>query len=137
MIVDSNVFLHLANPDGPESALVLDAFERLSFANRAFLNPVILAEISPGFADCRSVEHFVGGLGVRLIGLTAADAFRAGQTFAAYRRNGGPRIAILSDFLIGAQAATKGWPILTRDPKRFSSYFPEVELIDPLQVPND
>jgi hypothetical protein len=31
----------------------------------------------------------------------------------------------------------RGWPILTRDPARFASYFPEVELIDPLKVEND
>ncbi|HVR90849.1 MAG TPA: type II toxin-antitoxin system VapC family toxin [Novosphingobium sp.] len=134
MIVDSNIFLHIASPEHADSALVLDAFERLSFDARPYLNPVIFAEISPGFGDCSSVERFVAGLGVELVGLTPDDAFRAGHAFREYRHKGGPRTTILPDFLIGAQAAVRGWPILTRDPKRFSTYFPEVELIDPLKT---
>jgi predicted nucleic acid-binding protein len=65
------------------------------------------------------------------------DAYRASIAFRAYRQKGGPRTTILPDFLIGAQASVRGWPILTRDPKRFESYFPEVEIVDPLKAQND
>lgn len=135
MIVDSNVFLHIVNPEGEASARVLAAFEAVSLTTTAVhINPIIFAEISPAFAECRFVQHFLAGLGVTVVALSEEDAFRGGQAFLAYRRNGGPRTSILPDFLIGAQAASRGWPILTRDPKRFSSYFPEVEVIDPLTI---
>ena len=34
-------------------------------------------------------------------------------------------------FLIGAHAAVKGWPLLTRDAGRYRSYFPAVTLLTP------
>jgi predicted nucleic acid-binding protein len=137
MIVDSNIFLHMVNPEDDASARVVAAFQTVSLASQTYINPIIFAEISPGFGACQIVERFLAGLGVTVVDLSPDDAFRAGQAFLAYRRNGGPRTSILPDFLIGAQAESRGWPILTRDPKRFSSYFPDVELIDPLKVHND
>ena len=134
MIIDSNIFLHIVNPEDEASARVLAAFETVSLNSPVYINPIIFAEISAGFEACSVVEKLLAGLGVTVVGLSPEDAFQAGQAFLAYRRNGGPRTSILPDFLIGAQAASRGWPIMTRDPKRFSSYFPEVELIDPLKV---
>lgn len=132
MIVDSDVFLDVFNPEDEQSERVAAAFRRLGARASLHLNLIIFAEISPAFASHEVVQQLVAGLGVKVIDLTTEEAFRAGVAFRSYRRNGGPRTTILPDFLIGAQAAIRGWSILTRDPKRFSSYFPEVELIDPL-----
>ena len=58
--------------------------------------------------------------------------FMAGQQFRAYRaRSESPRTSLLPDFLIGAQAAILGLPILTRDTRRYRTYFPTVHLITP------
>lgn len=137
MIVDSNIFLDIFSPESEQSMKVRNALEALSRDVPPCINVIVFAEISPGFEDCGLLESLLEGFNVKLVGLNASDAFRAGQAFRSYRRNGGPRTSLLPDFLIGAQAANRGWPILTRDPKRFASYFPEVELIDPLQVSND
>lgn len=137
MIVDSNVLLDIFHPESAQSEAVAVAFYRLSAARDAHINHVIFAEISADFRSSADVEAVVSGMIIEITALSLEDAFRAGAAFREYRRNGGPRTTILPDFLIGAQAAVRGWPILTRDPKRFASYFPEVELIDPLQVPND
>lgn len=58
-------------------------------------------------------------------------AFLAGKAFVGYRRAGGRRRSPLPDFFIGAHAAVLGWPLLTRDPGRYRTYFPTVELIAP------
>jgi predicted nucleic acid-binding protein len=44
---------------------------------------------------------------------------------------GGPRTTLLADFFIGAHAEAAGLPILTRDPRRYRTYFPSVALITP------
>jgi hypothetical protein len=43
----------------------------------------------------------------------------------------GIRTGVLSDFFIGARAETEGLPLLTRDVRRYRSYFPTVNLIAP------
>ena len=74
------------------------------------------------------------GFNVKFVALSTADAFRAGQAFRPYRRKVVREHYDYSRFPDRCAGSSRGWPILTRDPKRFSSYFPEVELIDPLKV---
>jgi predicted nucleic acid-binding protein len=57
--------------------------------------------------------------------------FLAGKAFVRYRKVGGGKNNVLADFFIGAHAAVKKLPLLTRDAKRYRSYFPSVELIVP------
>src|SRR5439155_2683764 len=58
-------------------------------------------------------------------------AFLAGKCFVKYRRAGGARRAPLPDFYIGAHAAVRGMPLLTRDAGRYRTYFPKLELVVP------
>jgi predicted nucleic acid-binding protein len=132
MIVDSNVLIDILNPDNPEAEQVTDAFVRLSVDHSMRINLVVFAETCSRFVALEEAQRTMDRLGLEMADLSRLDAFRAGTAFREYRRKGGPRQSILPDFLIGGQAANMGWPILTRDPKRFASYFPEVELIDPL-----
>jgi predicted nucleic acid-binding protein len=57
--------------------------------------------------------------------------FVAGKAFRRYRQAGGPRTGILPEFFIGAHAQVARARILTRDTRRYRTYFPEVELIAP------
>ena len=60
-----------------------------------------------------------------------AALFLAGKAYLRYRTAGGVRTGVLSDFLIGAHAAVERLPLLTRDVRRYRSYFPTVNLIAP------
>jgi len=53
------------------------------------------------------------------------------EAFARYRRAGGPRALPLPDFFIGAHAQAAGLVLLTHDPARVRTYFPQVKLIAP------
>ena len=137
MIVDSNVLIDIINPVDKLAVKSANGFATASGALSPHVNIIILAEISPGFDNPVMMNTQIAELGLTIAPFTTDEAYRAGIAFRNYRRNGGPRTTILPDFLIGAQASVRGWPILTRDPARFASYFPEVELIDPLEVEND
>lgn len=132
MIVDTNVVLHLLDDAHPDSEQIVAAFIAVCETHDAVTNEIVFAETSPSFASVEAVHAQFKALGIAIERLTFAECYRAGAAFREYRRNGGPRTTILPDFLIGAQAAVRGWPILTRDSKRFARYFPEVEIIDPL-----
>lgn len=95
------------------------------------INQVIYAELAAGYSSRERLERALGGVGVRRLNLPFSAAWRVASAFAEYRRAGGPRSVPLPDFFIGAHAAAADLPLLTRDPARIRSYFPEVELIAP------
>jgi hypothetical protein len=133
MIVESNVLIDILNPDRDDARRVIDTFNRLAATHIQRINLVVFAEACSRFTTLAMAQAIVDQLNLKMADLTPEDAFRAGLAFQEYRRNGGPRQTILPDFLIGGQAANRGWPILTRDSKRFASYFPELTIIDPLE----
>jgi predicted nucleic acid-binding protein len=137
MIADSNIIIDLLHGEGVSADIVQQAFVKCSLLGQLYVNPVIFAESASGSPSLQDFEVRLIQLGLQNMPLSNEDAYRASLAFRAYRQNGGPRTTILPDFLIGAQASNRGWPILTRDPKRFASYFPEVELIDPMQADYD
>jgi predicted nucleic acid-binding protein len=95
------------------------------------VNQVIYAEISIGFHGPEECERAMLARGIELVPLPWPASFLAGRAFLEYRRRGGARRSPLPDFFIGAHAAVARLRILTRDPSRYRSYFPTVELIAP------
>jgi len=132
VILDSNVIIALLDPDCP--APYRARIATLSSVHQPRINEIIFAEIARGFLDAQEVEDMLEAIGVSLVRLTLPECHRASIAFGEYRRRGGERATILPDFLIGAQAATRGWPLVTRDRRGFASYFPELELIDPTET---
>lgn len=57
--------------------------------------------------------------------------FLVGKAYVQYRRNGGTRTSTLPDFYIGAHAATADVALLTRDTRRYATYFPTVRIVTP------
>jgi predicted nucleic acid-binding protein len=51
--------------------------------------------------------------------------------FDRWSRRGGLRHGVLADFFVGAHAAVRRLPLLTRDATRYRAYFPTLELITP------
>jgi predicted nucleic acid-binding protein len=60
-------------------------------------------------------------------------AFLAGKAFREYRQRGGVKTSPLPDFYIGAHAQVAGLTLLTRDARRYRTYFPELQLIAPTE----
>lgn len=67
----------------------------------------------------------------RRAGLPWAATFLAGKAFMSYRRHRGAASAPLPDFFIGAHAAVDDLALLTRDTRRYRTYFPTVRLLAP------
>jgi predicted nucleic acid-binding protein len=129
-LVDSNVLLDLftADPrwcDWSETQLA-DALDRAE----TLINPIIYAEISIGFGRIEELERALPGE-LKREALPWDAAFLAGKCFLEYRRRGGPKRSPLPDFYIGAHAAVTGRALLTRDPRRYRSLFPRLEVISP------
>ncbi|OHV19862.1 MULTISPECIES: type II toxin-antitoxin system VapC family toxin [Rhizobium] len=130
-LVDTNILVDLAVAGSDwhcwSRRKMLDVFRD----GPVLINPIIYSEFSVRYDDMDEVEQLLPQDEFRRENLPWPAAFAAAQAFRLYRRAGGGRERILSDFLIGAHAAIRGYKILTRDPSGYRSYFPSVELITP------
>lgn len=131
ILVDTNIFVDLwtRNPEWGEWSE--QALVRAADDGPLAVNPIIYAELCLGFEEESQLEETLGDVGVRRLPLPYAAAWPAAQAFAAYRKRGGQRSAPLPDFFIGAHALVEGLVLLTRDPRRYRSYFPKVRLTSP------
>lgn len=92
---------------------------------------VVAAELSSRMSSPEELERTLGSLGIEVADLDMDAAFIAGHAHREYRDRGGKRESLIPDFLIGSQALSMGASMLTRDPRRFRSYFPSLPLITP------
>ncbi len=128
---DSNILLDVITEDprwSPWSESVLNACER---RGPVVINQVIFAEVSPPFSRVEDIRTFLAAGHVRLEELPWDAAFLAGQAFRDYRRRGGPRTSPLNDFFIGAHALVQGYTLVTRDARRYRTYFPALRVVAP------
>jgi predicted nucleic acid-binding protein len=93
------------------------------------INAIVYAELAAGSAGQAPLDAWIARMRLVHAPFTHRALFQAGQAFRKYRRGGGPRANVLADFFIGAQVSVEGWPILTRDARRYRTYFPEVALL--------
>jgi predicted nucleic acid-binding protein len=101
--------------------------------HRLAINPIIYAELSLTFSTVEALDQELDELGVVMIELPRPALYLAGKAFARYRHQGGTKNNVLADFFIGAHAAVVRCSILTRDTRRYTSYFSSVKLIAPGQ----
>lgn len=130
MIFDSNIVLHLLDePPGSQLYLAIEGTR----AGRVCINEIVFAELSSRFRSAELLERVLDTFELPVERLALAECHRAGLAYAEYRRRGGNKQTMLPDFLIGAQAELRGWPLVTRDRKGFASYFPDLKIIDPTE----
>jgi predicted nucleic acid-binding protein len=131
VLVDSNVILDVVTEDAEWLDWSASALERAASGAPLIINPLIYAEVSIGF---HRIEELDAALPVDYFErrpLPWAAGFLAGKCFAAYRARGGSKRSPLPDFYIGAHAAIEGLTLLTRDPRRYRTYFPRLRLLGP------
>lgn len=131
VLVDANVLLDIMTADPAWGRASESAMARLSLEAPLIINPIIYAEVSIGFREPAPLDQALAGAGLLREDLPWEAAFLAGKAFVKYRRQGGARRAPLPDFYIGAHAAIEGMALLTRDARRYRTYYPKLELICP------
>ena len=127
--VDTNILLDVFLPDkrfAEESARLL----KVAYDEGALIIcDIVYAELVPQFGNGRALEDALGTLHVSVSPSTTDSAFLAGERWGHYRKSGGTRERIITDFLIGAHASIKAGRFLTRDRGFYASYFPELSIL--------
>jgi hypothetical protein len=130
-LVDANVILDIVTEDSDwldwSAAMLEEAAEQGTLA----INVVVYAEVAVRFDRIEDLEEALPPAYFRRESIPWEAAFLAAKCFERYSRGGGARRSPLPDFLIGAHAAVAGMTLLTRDARRYRTYFPRLRLVAP------
>ena len=130
-LVDTNILFDLATKDSEWAVWSLKAIQDVAVDGPIYINAIIYAELSARYEQPGQVDEFAEIAGVQLLDIPRKAAFLAAKAFGRYREAGGTRTGVLSDFFIGAHATALDIPLLTRDIRRYRTYFPDLRLIAP------
>lgn len=129
--VDTNILIDIAsdNPrwaDWSRQALAA-AYER----GPLIINVAVYAEFAINFVSVAECDAELEPFKLTVADIPKAAAFGAAQAFKGYKLAGGARVNVLPDFFIGAHAEAMGAPLITRDSRRYRTYFPRLMLLSP------
>jgi predicted nucleic acid-binding protein len=131
MLVDTNVLVDVLANDPDWCDWSVAQLQAQSRVHRLAINPIIYSELSLTFSSVEALDDVLEDMQLGMMEMPKAALFLAGKAFVHYRRSGGTKHNVLGDFFIGAHAAVAGLPVLTRDARRYRSYFPGVKLVTP------
>jgi len=130
-LVDTNVLADILTGDPVWLEWSVEQLSQCREKGSLLINEVTYAELAVRFETESDLSRTLTNFGIHLERAPTPALFSAGKAFARYRAAGGPRTSLLPDFFIGAHAQVTGNSILTRDVRRYRSYFPDVPLIAP------
>lgn len=131
VLIDANVLIDLFTDDPEWADWSEQALADAAGSGEVLINPIIYAEVCIAFTDARNLDTALRQTGITRVELPYPAGFLAGKAFLKYRKRGGSKRSPLPDFYIGAHAETTRLKLLTRDPRRYRTYFPKVKLICP------
>jgi hypothetical protein len=131
ILVDSNIILDIFLDDPNWAEWSEAALSEYSVHTPLYINPIIYTEISIGFKKIEELETALLKGGFQMLEIPKEALFLAGKAFLKYKRSKGVKNSPLPDFFIGAQAAVLDLELITRDTKRYPTYFPTVKIISP------
>ncbi len=130
-LVDTNVLLDVFTNDPQWVDWSIRQLDLAALKGPLFINDIVYAELSVRFDAIEALDTVLNEAGLILTPTPRPALFLAAKAFKRYRAAGGARSNVLPDFFIGAHAAVAGLSLLTRDPKRYRTYFPKVDLMAP------
>ena len=129
VLVDTNVLLDVVQDEPDWGDWSQQQLEAASLRGPLAINAVVFAELSMAYERIEDLDRVVRQTDLKEVAIPREALFLAGKAFLQYRRRRGGKSGVLPDFFIGAHAAVAGIPILTRDVRRYRTYFPTVELL--------
>lgn len=130
-LVDSNIVIDVLTRNPGWSSWSIEALDTCTLRGPLYVNETVYAEVAVKAEHKVELDFALKEMGLTLVRTPEEALFLAGKAFGKYRRSGGIRTGVLPDFFIGAHAQVAGLPLLTRDIRRYQTYFPHVELIAP------
>ena len=130
-LVDSCVLLDVITGDEQWADWSAEQIAVAMDTGRVVINPLIYAEVSVGYETVEELDELLPSSDYEREPLPYVAGFAAGKAFPRYRHGGGDKRSPMPDFYIGAHAAIAGYRLLTRDVRRYRTYFPAIDIVGP------
>ena len=130
-LIDSNVLIDVLTGDNDWSAWSANQLGRAANAGPVYFNEIVYSELAVKSASEHALDRDLRDLGMQFQSISKSALYLAGKVFGRYKAAGGVRPSNIPDFFIGAHAQIARLPLLTRDVRRYRTYFSDVELIAP------
>ena len=131
VFVDSCILLDLFTGDPVWADWSENILDQYSQTNTLYINSIVYTEVSIGFNKIEEVETAISQLGIKVLEIPREALFLTGKVFLKYRKNKGTKNSPLPDFFIGAHSMISKFDLITRDSRKYKTYFPQLNLIHP------
>lgn len=129
--IDLSVLIDILGADPKFGPASLAAARRCRNEGPLIACDAVWAEVLAAFPDTSKTEAFLARIPIEYSAMMQSAASRAGVAWRAYRRRGGPRERLVTDFLIGAHASEQADRLLTRDRGFHGVAFAGLTIVDP------
>jgi predicted nucleic acid-binding protein len=129
--LDTNVLLDILLPNEKFVDVAIKAIESSASDGSIVICELVYAELCGHFTNKSDCDHFLRDNEIDVINLNDHACFLASRIWRQYRKQGGNRIRILPDFLIGAHAQVQASRLISRDSGFYQKLFPKLIILDP------
>ena len=127
--IDTNVLLDVFLPDKEHAersaALLKQAYDEGALV----ICDIVYSELVPQFNTRALLDSTLDRINVTVSSMDLDVAYLAGEKWGLYRRSGGKRERVITDFLVGAHALLKSDRFLTRDRGFYKKYFENLSIL--------
>jgi predicted nucleic acid-binding protein len=131
ILVDTNVLVDVVGDNPIWAEWSQRQLTRAAARDELAINDIVYAELSVRYPSIEELEAMLSEARLVNAAIPRPALFLAGKAFRRYREAGGSKTGVLPDFFIGAHAVIADAALITRDARRYRSYFPGITLIAP------
>ena len=131
IFVDTNVLLDVIEADPIWADWSQRQMDAAAAVGEVAINDVVYAELAVGYRAFEDLDAIIAAWELVVAPIPRTALFIAAKAYQRYRAAGGIRTGVLPDFFLGAHALVADARLVTRDVRRYRTYFPNLELIAP------